>query len=58
MPSMGEVLPSILPHAHRMGDVGWLDGVAVVVGGEVLAAKDPVGLKHIRDEAGEQLVSA
>ena len=33
---------------------GWM---AVVVGGEVLAAKGLVGLKTIRDEAGEHLLS-
>ena len=32
--------------------------MAVVVGGEVLAAKDLVGLENILDEAGEQLLPA
>jgi hypothetical protein len=32
--------------------------MAVVVGGEMLAAKDPVGLKNILDKAGEHLPPA
>jgi hypothetical protein len=32
--------------------------MAVVVGGEVLAAKDPMGLQNILDKAGELLLTA